>query len=145
LTQLQGGQEYTLYRCTNGMYDCASPIIVEGMHLANIFVGQFHTTPPDLDFFRNQARQYGYDEADYLQAIAAAPVMDEQRLPAILGFLTRFARMISSMSLARRQADAAQQQLQYQAGQLRQERLAALSLAEDANAARSAKHQGELS
>jgi len=134
--RLQDGKEYTIYRCSNGMTDCASPIFVEGIHLANVFIGQFHTVPPDLEFFRNQAHQYGYDEADYLQAVSAAPVIDEQRLPSILGFLTRFARMISSMSFARRQADAAQQQLQHQAGLLRQERLAALSLAEDAEQAR---------
>jgi ligand-binding sensor protein len=134
--KLQDGQEYTMYQCKNGMTDCASPIIVEGRHLANVFIGQFHLGPPDMAFFRRQALQFGYTEAEYLQAITDAPVADEKRLPAILGFLTGFARMVSTMSLAKRRADAAQQMLAQQATLLQRERVAALSLAEDAEQAR---------
>ncbi|MDO8930967.1 MAG: PocR ligand-binding domain-containing protein [Rhodocyclaceae bacterium] len=136
--KLQDGQDYTMYTCKNGMTDCASPIIVEGQHLANVFIGQFHLGPPDLEFFRRQARQFDYPEADYLKAVSEAPVVDERRLPIILGFLSGFARMISSASLARRRADAAQQRLQEQAELLRKERLAAMSLAEDNAQARHA-------
>jgi PAS domain S-box-containing protein len=136
--KLQDGQDFTMYQCKNGMTDCASPIIVEGQHLANVFIGQFHLGPPDLDFFRQQARQFGYPEAEYLKAVAEAPVADEKRLPVILGFLSGFARMISTMSLARRRADQAQAILQNQADLLKRERVAALSLAEDAAQARRA-------
>jgi hypothetical protein len=118
------------------MTDCASPIIIEGHHLANVFIGQFHLGPPDLEFFRQQARQFGYDEAEYLKAVQDAPVADEKRLPVILGFLSGFARMISSMSLARLRADAAHASLRQQAETLQQERIAAMSLAEDAEQAR---------
>lgn len=135
---LQDGQDFTMYRCKNGMTDCASPIVVEGHHLANVFIGQFHLGPPDMEFFRNQARRFGYSEAEYLQAIAAAPVVDEKRLPVILGFLSGFSRLVSTMSLARWRADAAQQRLQQQAGQLHRECVAALSLAEDAERTRGA-------
>ena len=134
--KLQDGEDYTLYKCKNGMTDAAAPIVVEGRHLANVFIGQFHSQSPDLDFFREQARQFQYDEADYLQAVQAAPVIDEARLPAILSFLSGFARMISTMSLARRRADLAQKAMEAQAAVLQQERIAALSLAEDAEQAR---------
>jgi PAS domain S-box-containing protein len=136
--KLADGQDFTMYRCKNGMTDCASPIIVEGHHLANVFIGQFHLGPPDMEFFRQQARQFSYAEAEYLQAIEEAPVADEKRLPVILGFLSGFARMISTMSLARHRADLAQQRLQQQAQQLHREQIAALSLAEDAEQARMA-------
>lgn len=134
--KLQEGRDFTVYTCKNGMTDAASPIIVEGHHLANVFIGQFHLAPPDMDFFRQQAGQFGYDMPDYLEAVAAAPVMDEKRLPAILGFLAGFARMISTVSLAQRRAHALQQTLRQQADQLQRERIAALSLAEDAEQAR---------
>jgi len=134
--KLQDGQDFTMYKCKNGMTDCASPIIVEGQHLANVFIGQFHLGPPDMEFFRKQAQQFGYPEAEYLQAIADAPIADETRLPVILSFLTGFARMVSTMSLARRRADEAQQLLQQQAEMLKRERVAAMSLAEDAEQAR---------
>jgi two-component system, NtrC family, C4-dicarboxylate transport sensor histidine kinase DctB len=143
--KLQEGQDFTMYTCKNGMTDAAAPILVEGRHLANVFIGQFHLGPPDLDFFRQQAKRFGYPEADYLLAVSEAPVVDEKRLPVILGFLSGFARMIGTMSLARYRADAAQTKLQEQAELLRRERLAALSLAEDADAARHEKQQGALS
>ncbi|MCX7143434.1 MAG: PocR ligand-binding domain-containing protein [Proteobacteria bacterium] len=129
--KLQEGKDFTMYKCKNGMTDCASPIVVEGQHLANVFIGQFHIGPPDPAFFTEQAKAFGYAEADYLQAVGEAPVMDEKRLPVILGFLTGFAHMIATMSLARHRADAAQQHLQ-------RERIAAMSLAEDAAQARRA-------
>ena len=129
--KLKDGSNFTMYRCKNGMTDCASPIIVEGQHLANVFIGQFHLGPPDLALFRQQARQFDYPEAEYLKAIGEAPVMDEKRLPMILGFLTGFARMVATMSLARHRADDAQRRLQ-------REHIAVLSLAEDADQARRA-------
>ncbi|HEY5974611.1 MAG TPA: PocR ligand-binding domain-containing protein [Geobacteraceae bacterium] len=140
--QLQAGQDFTMYTCKNGMTDAAAPIIVDGRHLANVFIGQFHLGPPDLDFFRQQAQRFGYPEVDYLQAVSEAPVVDEKRMPVILGFLSGFARMIGTMSLARYRADAAQAKLQEQAELLRRERLTAMSLAEDAETARQVKRQG---
>ena len=89
-----------------------------------------------MEFFRQQARQFGYPEEEYLRAVSEAPVADETRLPVILGFLSGFARLISTMSLASRRADAAQQRLEQQADLLRRERIAAMSLAEDAKLAR---------
>jgi PAS domain S-box-containing protein len=143
--KLQDGHDFTTYKCKNGMTDCASPIIVEGRHLANVFIGQFHLGPPDLEFFREQAATFGYPEAEYLKAVAEAPVVDEKRLPVILGFLSGFARLMSTMSLARLRSDAAQQRLQEQAELLRTERLAAMSLAEDNAQARIALEQGARS
>jgi len=137
--KLQEGQDFTVYKCRNGMTDCASPIIVEGQHLANVFIGQFHLGPPDMAFFREQARQFAYPEEEYLKAVSEAPVVDEKRLPVILGFLSGFARLVSSTSLARRRADAAQARLRRQAELLQRERVAALSLAEDAEQARVAR------
>jgi len=137
--KLQAGQEFTMYTCKNGMTDAAAPIVVGGRHQANVFIGQFHLGPPDLDFFRQQAGRFGYPEADYLKAISEAPVVDEKRLPVILGFLSGFARIIGTMSLARYRADAAQAKLQEQTELLQRERLAAMSLAEDAEAARQEK------
>ena len=136
--KLEAGERFTMYRCKNGMTDCASPIIVDGQHLANVFIGQFHVGEPDMKFFRKQAKQYNYPEADYLEAISAAPVVDEKRLPVILGFLSGFAQMVSETSLARRRADMAQQRLVEQADLLKRERIVAMSLAEDAEQARQA-------
>ncbi len=42
-TQLKAGKTYTIYKCKNCLTDCASPIIIEGKHAANVFIGQFLT------------------------------------------------------------------------------------------------------
>ena len=62
---LQGGP-YVSYQCMNGLMDYASPIIVDGQHLATIFLGQLLHEPPDEDFFRGQAREFGFDEEAYM-------------------------------------------------------------------------------
>ncbi|MEO5347828.1 MAG: PocR ligand-binding domain-containing protein [Magnetococcus sp. YQC-9] len=140
--KLETGAEFTMYRCKNGMTDCASPIIVEGHHLANVFIGQFHVGAPDKTFFKEQANRFGYPEADYLNAVMEAPVLDENRLASILGFLAGFSRMVTIMSLDRHRADAAQKLLEQQAEVLRRERMTAMSLAEDADTARRVLEQG---
>ncbi len=55
-SRLEEGQDFTIYKCKNGLTDAASPLIIDGKHLANILIGQFHLQEPDLDFFRRQAR-----------------------------------------------------------------------------------------
>jgi ligand-binding sensor protein len=49
---LLDGKAFSLYRCPNGLTDAASPIIIEGKHLGNAFIGRFFTREPDLEFFR---------------------------------------------------------------------------------------------
>lgn len=135
--RLQEGEDFTIYQCKNGMTDAASPVFIDGKHLANFFIGQFHLSKPDLDFFRRQAKECGFDEADYLAAIKDAPVISEAKLPNILGFLSGFAKMVGSLSLERIRASQATEDMKRRAEELRRSQAAALSLAEDAEMARS--------
>jgi two-component system sensor histidine kinase/response regulator len=134
--RLQEGQDFTIYQCKNGMTDAASPVIIDGRRLANVFIGQFHLREPDLGFFRRQAQECGFDEFEYLKAVSEVPVMPEEKLPSILGFLTGFAKMVGSLSLGRIRASQAAEEIKKRADELRLSRAAALSLAEDAEAAR---------
>jgi len=136
-SRLVEGQDFTIYQCKNGLTDAASPLIIDGKHLANILIGQFHLQEPDLDFFRRQAQEHGFDEDDYLAAIKEVPMMDEARLPSILGFLSGFAKMVGSLTLDRIRASQAAEDLKRRAEELRRSQAAALSLAEDAELARS--------
>ncbi len=136
-SSLEEGADFTIYTCKNGMTDAASPVIIDGKHLANIFIGQFHLREPDLDFFRGQAQEHGFDEADYLASIKEVPIMSEEKLPRILGFLSGFAKMVGSLSLDRIRASHATEDMKRRAEGLRRSQAAALSLAEDAEMARS--------
>ncbi len=96
---LPEGETFSHYRCLNGLTDAASPIIIEGKHLANVFIGQFFTEKPDLGFFRSQAKEFGFDEPAYLDALSEVPIVAKETLPSILSFLTSFAVMTASLGL----------------------------------------------
>ena len=136
-SRLEEGQDFTIYQCKNGLTDAASPLIIDGKHVANILIGQFHLQEPDLDFFRRQARDLGYDEEDYVASIKEVPMMSAEKLPSILGFLSGFAKMVGSLSLDRIRASQATEDIKRRAEELRRSQAAALSLAEDAEMARS--------
>ncbi|MBD3265227.1 transporter substrate-binding domain-containing protein, partial [bacterium] len=137
--ELEQGKNFTIYRCKNGLTDAASPIVIEGKHLANVFVGQFLLQSPDFSFFQSQANEFGFNEADYMAAISEVPVIPEEKLPNILGFLVDFAMIVASLSLERRRAAQAEHAMKQRAEDMQKERGAAMSLAEDAERARAEK------
>lgn len=89
------------YRCPHGLVDNAIPIVIEGKHLGNFFTGQFFLEKPDLEFFKQQARTYGYDEVAYLEAVARVPIWSQPQLAAYLGFLKSFTDALAGMGLRR--------------------------------------------
>lgn len=99
--QLKEGHKYSIYRCPQGLINAASPIIIEGRHVANAFVSQFLLQAADRDYFLRQAQQYGFDTDDYLRALEKVPIVEEDRLPAILSFLTGFAELTATIGTER--------------------------------------------
>lgn len=98
--QLEQGKNYSIYRCRNGLTDCSTPIILDGEHIANLFIGQFLLNEPDPAYFTGQAKAAGFDTEDYLAALAEVPIVDESRLPAMLNMLASLALQITELSLA---------------------------------------------
>lgn len=99
--RVTGGALLATYRCHNGLLDSAAPIIVEGRHLANVLTGQFLTSPPDLEFFRKQAKQFGFDAAGYLEAIAKVPVLSQARVESVARLYAQLAGLLATNSLDR--------------------------------------------
>lgn len=100
-SHLKEGERYVVYRCANGLIDCASPITVEGRHLGNVFTGQLFLAKPDVEFFRKQAKEYGFDEEAYLAALDQVPVLSREELEKILDFLAQFAEMLADAGVKR--------------------------------------------
>ncbi len=117
-----------MYCCPHGMVDCATPIIIGGMHVANIFTGQLFLEPPELDFFKKQAAKYGFDEQAYLEAVAKVPVFTKEQLYKNLSVIRKFTEMLGEIGLKRLQGIKSEETLQKN-----QERL---------NLALSASHMG---
>lgn len=91
---------FKLYRCKNHMWNIATPIMVGGKHLGNLFLGQFlfDDELPDYDVFREQARQYGFDEIAYIEGLDRIPRWSRDTVDAVMRFYTQFANLISQLS-----------------------------------------------
>ena len=134
-----------MYRCPNGLVDVVTPIYVDGKHLANIFIGQFFQSPPDLDFFKKQAARYGFDEESYIEAVKKVPILTNEQIDQNLAFLKKFTEILGEMGLTQKKIQEAEALLKQAHDSLEQkviERTAELEIAKDrAEAANKAKSE----
>jgi ligand-binding sensor protein/anti-sigma regulatory factor (Ser/Thr protein kinase) len=96
-----GQSEHYAYRCSNGLWDVAFPLIVAGEHVANVYTGQFFFDDDDVDraAFADRARRLGFDESAYLEALDRVPVISQAHLQKTMGFLADFVNMLGEMGL----------------------------------------------
>lgn len=128
LTQGVPEGEFRLYRCRNHLRDVATPVMVGGRQVGNVFTGQFFLADeePDREVFRAQASRYGFDEALYLEALDRVPRLSRETVDRAMAFLLKLAGMLSqqgyyNLQLARSLAerDAVMQELHRQREWLR--------------------------
>ena len=88
-----------IYKCLNaGLMDSATPIIVEGYHVATLVMGQVLTRPLSIDEAVAAAKRIGVDDiAGYLKALE--DVLSYQRLQAVVKLMHTIAKTISSLAL----------------------------------------------
>ena len=104
---------YVDYTCANGLIDAASPIIIDGEHLATIYTGQFFFEEPNESFFRQQAARFDFDRRAYQAALDDVPVVSRSQYESVMRFLTSFAELLAQLGLQakrRRQVEAALRQ-----------------------------------
>jgi PAS domain S-box-containing protein len=94
---LKKGEKYNLYKCLNGLVDVAVPIVIQGMHLGNLFTGQFLLEPPDEEFFRRQAAEHKFDEASYMEALSQVPIFSEDDIKVSISFLLGLTELLGEM------------------------------------------------
>lgn len=100
------------YRCPRGLVDCATPIVIDGIHFGNFFTGQFFFEKPDLDFFRAQARKFGFDEAAYLKAVEKVPIWSRGQLDSYLFFIKGLIAVISESGLKKLKESEARKRIE---------------------------------
>ncbi|TAN45307.1 MAG: hypothetical protein EPN26_16290, partial [Rhodospirillales bacterium] len=83
------------YKCANGLMDYASPIIIDGEHVATIFLGQLLHEPPDREVFKKQAQTFGFDEESYLAALDRVPIMPAEQVKSTMAFYSKIAGMLA--------------------------------------------------
>jgi PAS domain S-box-containing protein len=92
--------EFRLYKCKNGMWDAVTPVMVGGLHMGNLFWGQFffEDEPLDREFFRAQALKYGFNEEEYLAALERVPRISREALDTGMAFYLKLSDMLSKLS-----------------------------------------------
>jgi diguanylate cyclase len=91
---INNGEEYHFYECINGLVDVAIPLKINGEHIANLFTGQFLFNNPDMDFFKKQAKKYGFDQEEYLEAVRKIPVVSLAQVRTNMEFLLDITKVI---------------------------------------------------
>lgn len=100
---------FVRYQCLNGLMDYATPIILEGRHMATLFMGQFLHEPPDEEYFRRQAREYGFDESAYIEALRQVPIIPKERAGSVMSYFSQLAQLLALLGLEKkRQLEAAE-------------------------------------
>jgi two-component system CheB/CheR fusion protein len=92
--------EFKVYKCKNNMWDVATPLVVGGKNVGNLFMGQFFfdDEPLDYELFRAQAREHGFDESAYLSALEAVPRLSRETLHTSMAFFLKLAVLLSKLS-----------------------------------------------
>lgn len=103
---------YVGQQCPQGLMDYATPVMIEGEHVANIFTGQLLHQPPDVEHFRRQAQRYGFDEAAYLAALAKVPIIPEEKIRDVMAFQVQLAQMLAGQGLARLRQQETERELE---------------------------------
>ena len=97
LDQLKEPHDLVIEQCDNGLVDCAAPIIVKAKHIASLVTGQILLEEPDIDRFRLQAKIFGLDVYEYLEALKDVPVVSKEKLRSVTAFLGEMAYFISNL------------------------------------------------
>jgi len=102
LSTTAGPGDFKLYKCKNNLCDVATPFYVSGRKLGNIFTGQFllDDEPVDMDLFASQAALHGFDQQQYLAALARVPRVSRRAAEQGIAFLQRFGAFIGKLSHA---------------------------------------------
>ncbi|MBU0473538.1 MAG: PAS domain S-box protein [Bacteroidetes bacterium] len=118
-SQLKEGKELNIHHCELGLVDGATPIIIKGVHVANLFTGQILFEKPNFEKFKKQAQDYGYNTDDYITALKKVPVVTEERFKETLSFLAEIAVMLAEQGLMNIQIKEANKTIQISEAHLR--------------------------
>lgn len=86
-----------VYSCPNGLVEVGFPILLDDVPIGYFFLGQFLYDQPDREHFRHQARERGFDESGYLDALNKVPIVSHQRINYLMRFFVRFFDLLTRL------------------------------------------------
>jgi ligand-binding sensor protein len=102
------------YKCKNGLWHVAIPIMVSRKHLATMFLTQFYFEGeiPEREFFIRQGQEFGYDLEAYLAALDRLPVFSREKVDYILAYDQALVKFISDLAMQSLQVKKAYEELE---------------------------------
>ncbi|HOP41475.1 MAG TPA: PocR ligand-binding domain-containing protein, partial [Geobacteraceae bacterium] len=90
-----------IYKCLNaGLMDSATPIVVEGYHVATLVMGQVLTKPLSIEEAVDAAERIGIEDVgEFIKALQKVPVMSYERLQSVVKLMNTIAKTISSLAM----------------------------------------------
>jgi PAS domain S-box-containing protein len=97
-----GPRRSSAYQCSNGLWDVAFPLVVDGEHIATAFMGQFFYDDDtvDVEAFRARAAEAGFDTEAYLEALGRVPVVTRKHVDRTARLLSDLVALLGEMGLA---------------------------------------------
>ena len=89
-----------IFKCWNGLYDCAIPIAPKGQVLGHFLCGQILTHSPDVDRFARTAEEIGVSPAAYVEALREVRVMPLDQYESSITTMHTLAQMIADQAAA---------------------------------------------
>ena len=88
------------YNCLNsGLLDSAAPIIVEGLHVANVLCGQVLDSPISPEVAKDRALNIGITDTDgYLRELSKIPIISLDRFKAVVKLMEVVTQTISEIA-----------------------------------------------
>jgi len=108
---LEQQKTYNIYPCKSGLVDGATPIIVEGVHIANLFTGQIFFEKPNIEKFKKQGADYGFDVDSYIKSIKKVPVVSEEKFLSALKYLSNLTVILAKQALLKFRAIESEKKL----------------------------------
>ncbi len=86
-------------KCKNGLWDIAMPIVVDGQHLATLFLGQFLYDDERVDrgFFEAQAKEFEYEVNQYLAALDQVPRISRQQAEEHINYAAGLVALLAEL------------------------------------------------
>lgn len=97
IIQLRNTFSLQEYKCKNGMWDSAYPIVIEGKVVAAVYFGQYFYDDEEIDFgfYERQAEKYGFDKDSYISAIKKIPLVSRKKVKTLLQFYAKLAQLLA--------------------------------------------------
>jgi ligand-binding sensor protein len=102
---------YSYYICQNGLIEAVLPIYINNVHIGNLKFGEFLFDEPNIDFFRGQAIEFGFNEEEYIEALRKTPVISKTWLDNGINAFYALTNILAAVMYSNYEAKCAEEEL----------------------------------